>query len=81
MAHTDSMPAGPGAEDNASGLGVLAELARARLRPRCTVWLVATGAEERLYTGSPDHLAPGRWRGSSRGTGCATRCRSTRWAA
>jgi aminopeptidase YwaD len=55
MAHTDSMPGAPGAEDNASGLGVLAELA-VRLRPRCTVWLVATGAEERGYTGSPDHL-------------------------
>ena len=24
--------------------------------PPCTVWLVATGAEERIYTGSPDHL-------------------------
>jgi hypothetical protein len=23
---------------------------------RCDVWLVATGAEERVYTGSPDHL-------------------------
>ena len=23
---------------------------------RCDVWLVATGAEERIYTGSPDHL-------------------------
>ncbi len=55
MAHTDSMPAGPGAEDNASGLGVLSALAP-RLRGRCDVWLVATGAEERLYTGSPDHL-------------------------
>jgi peptidase M28-like protein len=58
MAHADSVPPSPGAEDNASGLGVLAELA-ARLDtidPRCTVWLVATGAEERIYTGSPDHL-------------------------
>jgi Zn-dependent M28 family amino/carboxypeptidase len=58
MAHTDSTPAGPGANDNASGLGVLATLA-GRLEligPRCDVWLVATGAEERIYTGSPDHL-------------------------
>jgi hypothetical protein len=58
MAHADTVPPSPGAEDNASGLGVLAELA-ARLDtidPRCTVWLVATGAEERIYTGSPDHL-------------------------
>jgi hypothetical protein len=58
MAHTDTVPPSPGAEDNASGLGVLAELA-ARLDaidPPCTVWLVATGAEERIYTGSSDHL-------------------------
>ena len=58
MAHTDSTPNAPGANDNASGLGVLAEIAP-RLRaldPGCDVWLVATGAEERIYTGSPDHL-------------------------
>jgi len=58
MAHTDSAPGAPGANDNASGLGVIAALA-SRLRataPRCDVWLVATGAEERVYTGSPDHL-------------------------
>jgi hypothetical protein len=58
MAHADSMPAGPGALDNASGLGVLAALAPRldAIDPPCEVWLVATGAEERLYTGSPDHL-------------------------
>jgi aminopeptidase YwaD len=58
MAHTDSTPAGPGANDNASGLGVLAALAGrlGRYPTRCDVWLVATGAEERVYTGSPDHL-------------------------
>jgi aminopeptidase YwaD len=58
MAHSDTVPPSPGAEDNASGLGALAELAT-RLDatdPPCTVWLVATGAEERIYTGSPDHL-------------------------
>jgi hypothetical protein len=58
MAHTDSAPGAPGANDNASGLGVVAALA-SRLRaiqPGCDVWLVATGAEERVYTGSPDHL-------------------------
>jgi hypothetical protein len=58
MAHTDSTPNAPGANDNASGLGVLAELAP-RLRsidPGCDIWLVATGAEERVYTRSPDHL-------------------------
>jgi aminopeptidase YwaD len=58
MAHTDSMPAAPGANDNGSGVGVLAALAPRlrRINPGCDVWLVATGAEERLYTGSPDHL-------------------------
>jgi Zn-dependent M28 family amino/carboxypeptidase len=56
MAHTDSI--GPGADDNASGVGALAALAPRleALDPRCEVWLVATGAEERIYTGSPDHL-------------------------
>ena len=58
MAHTDSPPNAPGANDNASGLGVVAALAGAAraIEPRCDVWLVATGAEERVYTGSPDHL-------------------------
>lgn len=58
MAHTDSTPNTQGAVDNASGVGVLAALAPrlAVARPRCDVWLVATGAEERLYTGRPDHL-------------------------
>ena len=58
MAHTDSAPPAPGADDNASGLGVLAAVAShlRSLEPGCDVWLVATGAEERVYTGSPDHL-------------------------
>jgi aminopeptidase YwaD len=58
MAHADSVPPSPGAEDNASGLGLLAALAPRldALAPPCEVWLVATGAEERTYTGSPDHL-------------------------
>jgi Zn-dependent M28 family amino/carboxypeptidase len=58
MAHADTTPNAPGANDNASGLGVVAALAGRieRIRPRCDVWLVATGAEERVYTGSPDHL-------------------------
>jgi aminopeptidase YwaD len=59
MAHADTVPPGPGANDNASGVGVLVALAT-RLaggpRPACDVWLVATGAEERLFTGRPDHL-------------------------
>ena len=58
MAHGDSTPDAPGANDNGSGLGVVASLAgRLRLiEPWCDVWLVATGAEERVYTGSPEHL-------------------------
>ena len=58
MAHADTTPNAPGANDNASGLGVVAALAGRldEIRPRCDVWLVATGAEERVYTGSPDHL-------------------------
>jgi Zn-dependent M28 family amino/carboxypeptidase len=58
MAHTDSVPDGPGANDNASGVGVISALAPRlrRLEVACDVWLVATGSEERVYTGSPDHL-------------------------
>src|SRR3954471_18770375 len=59
MAHTDSVPPAPGADDNASGVGTLVALARALAvapTPACDVWLVATGAEERPYTGKPNHL-------------------------
>jgi aminopeptidase YwaD len=58
MAHADTALGAPGANDNASGLGVVGALAPRlqRILPRCDVWLVATGAEERVYTGSPDHL-------------------------
>jgi Zn-dependent M28 family amino/carboxypeptidase len=58
MAHADTVPPSPGADDNGSGLGMLVALAPrlAVVRPPCSVWLVATGAEERNYTGSPDHL-------------------------
>lgn len=59
MAHADSVPPAPGADDNASGVGVIVALGDALARAasvRCDVWLVATGAEERPYTGAPDHL-------------------------
>jgi hypothetical protein len=58
MAHADTVPPAPGAEDNASGVGTIVALAPrvAALEPDCDVWLVATGAEERIYTGQPDHL-------------------------
>jgi hypothetical protein len=58
VAHVDSVPPAPGANDNASGVGTLVALAPrlARIRPSCDVWLIATGAEERPYTRQPDHL-------------------------
>ena len=58
MAHADSVPAGPGANDDASGVGIVVALAGRlpALRTPCDVWLVATGAEERPYTGAADHL-------------------------
>jgi aminopeptidase YwaD len=57
MAHVDSVPPGLGANDNASGVGVLVALAPklAGLAPGCDVWLVATGSEERVVTGLPYH--------------------------
>jgi peptidase M28-like protein len=57
MSHTDSVPPGHGAIDNASGVGVLVALAPrlADLDPGCDVWLVATGSEERQVTGLPYH--------------------------
>jgi hypothetical protein len=56
MAHADTVPPSPGAEDNASGIATLAALApELAAQPRCDLWLVATGAEERNYTGQPDH--------------------------
>ena len=58
VAHTDSAPPAPGANDNASGVGTLVALAPrlAAIKLTCDVWLIATGAEERPYTGAADHL-------------------------
>ena len=59
MAHADTVPPAPGADDNASGVGTLVALAPALAKgpaPACDMWLVATGAEERPYTKQPDHL-------------------------
>jgi hypothetical protein len=57
MSHTDSVPPGHGAIDNASGVGVLVGLAPrlGALQPGCDVWLVATGSEERQVTGLSYH--------------------------
>src|SRR3954453_7008024 len=50
MGHPASVTSGPGAVDNGSGPGVASALGTGlrRLRPFCDVWLVATGAEERV---------------------------------
>jgi aminopeptidase YwaD len=59
MAHTDSVPPAPGADDNASGVGALVALAEAVAaapQPPCDTWFVATGSEERPYTRARDHL-------------------------
>lgn len=59
VAHADSVPPAPGANDNASGVGVIVALGDALAAvpsTRCDVWLAATGAEERPYTGAADHL-------------------------
>jgi hypothetical protein len=58
MAHTDSVPPGLGANDNASGVGALVGLAPrvAGLEPPCDLWLVATGAEERVVIGTGYHV-------------------------
>jgi Zn-dependent M28 family amino/carboxypeptidase len=57
MSHTDSVPPGHGAIDNASGVGVLVGLAPrlSGLQPSCDIWLVATGSEERQVTGLSYH--------------------------
>lgn len=80
MAHADSTPTAPGALDNASGVGMLVALApvlAAEDPPRCETWLVATGAEERLYTGRPDHLGASALVRRLRHEG---RTRDVRWA-
>lgn len=76
VAHTDSVPDGPGAIDNASGVGVLVALApRLPAIARCDVWLVATGAEERPYTRAPDHLGATALVAEARRRGVAGRLR------
>jgi len=55
VAHLDGVRGSPAANDNASGVAVLLELA-ASLRGRPGVLVAATGAEERVVTGSRVHL-------------------------
>ncbi len=59
MAHLDGVAAGPAANDNASGVAVVIELARA-LSGRQGVMFAAVGAEERVETGSRVHLGSAR---------------------
>ena len=56
-AHLDTVPKAPGAEDNASGVGVLLTVADALAdrRSRLPVVLVAFGSEEPRGTGDDDH--------------------------
>ncbi|HEU0289105.1 MAG TPA: M28 family peptidase [Nocardioidaceae bacterium] len=56
-AHLDTVPQAPGAEDNASGISVLLELARlaASTPPRLPVVFVAFGGEEPRGDGDDDH--------------------------
>ena len=56
-AHLDTVPLAPGAEDNASGIGVLLTLADALAdrRSRLPVVLVAFGSEEPRGEGEDDH--------------------------
>jgi len=56
-AHLDTVPQAPGAEDNASGVAVLLELARmaARAEPRLPVVFVAFAAEEPRGDGDAMH--------------------------
>ena len=55
VAHLDGVRGSPAANDNASGVAVLLELA-ASLRSTPGVLVAATGGEERVVTGSPVHL-------------------------
>lgn len=59
VAHLDSVSAGPGANDNGSGVAALLELARA-LREIPGVLFAWVGAEERVETGSRLHFGSAR---------------------
>ncbi|MGH2996607.1 MAG: M28 family metallopeptidase, partial [Gaiellaceae bacterium] len=59
LAHVDGVAGTPAANDNASGVAVLLELARV-LRGTPGVLFAVTGAEERVQTGSRIHLGAAR---------------------
>lgn len=58
-AHVDGVSEGPAANDNASGVAVMLELARV-LRGTDGILFAALGAEERVETGSRIHLGSAR---------------------
>ncbi len=56
MAHADTVPHAPGADDKASGVGTIVALAAALAAgpaPACDTWLVSTGSEERPTPAAP----------------------------
>ena len=55
VAHMDSVRAGPGANDNGSGVAAMLEVANV-LKDTEGIWFAALGAEEREMTGSSLHL-------------------------
>ena len=59
VAHLDGVSEGPAANDNASGVAAMLEVARA-LRGTRGLLIAALGAEERVETGSSIHLGSAR---------------------
>lgn len=55
VAHMDTVRAGPGANDNGSGVAAMLEVANV-LKDTEGIWFAALGAEEREMTGSSLHL-------------------------
>jgi hypothetical protein len=55
VAHMDSVRAGPGANDNGSGVAAMLEVANV-MKKEEGIWFAALGAEEREMTGSHLHL-------------------------
>ena len=77
MAYTTRRPPAPAPTTTPRAWAWSALAPRLSLRPACDVWLVVTGAEERVYTGSKDHLGAlalaRRVRPAASAGGCAGR--------